>query len=300
MNASPRFTGSWRSLSLALGLGGFVAVSTTNALAAADEATAAATSASAAERAERESRMVFKWIMVQRENSKRWTVGASAPAAAVAVPQAASSAASQVAVAARKAPSPAASAASTLSMGSIARAVSTAVSSTIPATREAAKPATPVPRSSGIGPQSAEPVVAGVLPARKGSPAGRPGVHEVVAAETGRAASLQLDQSVPGPILAAEAKAPLEEVPEPDLPLELVQQVDPKFPPGLLARLQKGQVKVQFDVEPDGSLTHVEVLESSHARLNGPVLHALAQWKFKPLHHAQSGGTVLAFDVEGL
>jgi TonB family protein len=87
------------------------------------------------------------------------------------------------------------------------------------------------------------------------------------------------------------------EAPE-DLPLAIRIQVDPKFSPAMLARLGKGRVEVHFEVAPDGSVSQATVTDSSHARLNGPVLHAVAQWKFEPLQHAQPGAAVLAFDVE--
>jgi TonB family protein len=100
---------------------------------------------------------------------------------------------------------------------------------------------------------------------------------------------------------AATSSAPLpapQAVNDEDLPLVIQAQVNPKFSPSLFAQLGKGRVAVNFQVEPDGSVSHPVVVESSHERLNGPVLHALAQWKFEPLHHAQPGAVVLAFDVE--
>jgi TonB family protein len=101
---------------------------------------------------------------------------------------------------------------------------------------------------------------------------------------------------------APQAKAP--DVPPPapadaddDEQLVLVKQVDPQFPRFLIERLEKGAVQVRFEVQPDGSVAGTQVVKSSHPRLNDAAMQAVAQWRFKPLHHAQSGVVELKFDL---
>jgi TonB family protein len=96
------------------------------------------------------------------------------------------------------------------------------------------------------------------------------------------------------PLQAVEATAAAAEE---DQPLVLVHQVEPDYPVTIVRRQQKGFVLLRFVVQPDGSVAQPEVLKSSNARLNAAALQALAQWRFQPLHHAQTGSAELDFDV---
>jgi len=80
MSAPPRLLGPGRTLQLALGLGGLLAATAANSLEAAADTGGAAASAAAVAHAEQEANQVFKWIMIQRENPKRWSAAPSAEA----------------------------------------------------------------------------------------------------------------------------------------------------------------------------------------------------------------------------
>jgi len=218
--------------------------------------------------------MVFRWILVQRENPKRWT--SDAPASAAAASGAASHSAGPTRV-----PPPA----------------STSTSAAVRPSAPKSAPA--VARTSGAVDRPEAPESAKVAPS----------ASTVLASTSPDANTVRPDiPAMPAPAaggskdsVAAAANGSIPDSPPEspeDLQLVIRVQVDPKFSPGVLAHLGKGKVEVHFEVEPDGSVSHATVAESSHARLNGPVLHAVAQWKFEPLHHAQPGAAVLAFDVE--
>ena len=79
---------------------------------------------------------------------------------------------------------------------------------------------------------------------------------------------------------------------------EKPRNADPQFPQNLLRSLRKGQVRVHFMVQPDGSVAEPTVVTSSNARLNAAALAAVVQWRFAPLHQAQPGAVDLGFDLD--
>jgi TonB family protein len=53
--------------------------------------------------------------------------------------------------------------------------------------------------------------------------------------------------------------------------------------PALLREQPHGIVKVEFDIQPDGSVGDVKVLSSTNRVLNRPTVDAVQAWKFQPV-----------------
>jgi len=236
-------------------------------------------SASAAKWAQRETDMVFRWILVQRENPKRWSSDAPASAAA------ASGAASRSPAPMHVPP---------------ATAVATAPAPPLAAARPTApKASAAVARTSAAVERPRAPEAAKIPPSAKDALATASSDAEAAPPDVlSEPAQVAHGGLAPSAVAASTSLQDSQPEGQEDLPLVIRVQVDPKFSPRVLAHLGKGKVEVHFEVAPDGSVSQATVSESSHARLNGPVLHAVTQWKFEPLHHAQPGAAVLAFDVE--
>ena len=62
--------------------------------------------------------------------------------------------------------------------------------------------------------------------------------------------------------------------------------------------LHKGSVQVRFEVQPDGTVARTEVVRTTSARLNRAAVDAVAQWRFQPLRHAQTGIVDLGFNLD--
>jgi len=62
--------------------------------------------------------------------------------------------------------------------------------------------------------------------------------------------------------------------------------------------LHKGSVQVRFEVKPDGTVGRTEVVKTSSARLNQAAVAAVAQWRFMPVRHAQTGIVDLGFNLD--
>ncbi|MBD8492334.1 energy transducer TonB [Pseudomonas syringae] len=61
-----------------------------------------------------------------------------------------------------------------------------------------------------------------------------------------------------------------------------VQTATPVYPARLLGAHYTGKVRARLTVEPEGSIADVQIIESMHPALAESVLHALAQWRFRP------------------
>ena len=81
-------------------------------------------------------------------------------------------------------------------------------------------------------------------------------------------------------------------------PLKLLRQVEPDFPGALQRRLRQGSVEVAFTVLPDGSVSALSVLRSSHPRLDAPALEAVAQWRFEPIAAPKGGVVEVGFKLD--
>lgn len=109
-----------------------------------------------------------------------------------------------------------------------------------------------------------------------------------------------LDPKKPGASESATSSAPVPALPPPSAvvakSLELVSSVEPDFPSGLLRRLGKGSVVVNFDVLPDGSVGSTAIVKSSHQGLNAAAQAAVTAWRFKPISQTTGGVTELRFE----
>jgi TonB family protein len=119
---------------------------------------------------------------------------------------------------------------------------------------------------------------------------------EVAARPAESPASAALAALTPPPSTKPAAPPPPED--DGDDPLVLKHQVDPEFPGGLMRNLRKGTVQVKFTVQSDGSVGGVEVVKTSHARLNQAAMSAVQQWHFQPIRHAQLGIVELGFNLD--
>jgi TonB family protein len=106
--------------------------------------------------------------------------------------------------------------------------------------------------------------------------------------------------AAPAAAAAAASQVPVPQA-EPEyetITLSPVHVPQPDFPESLMLRLGKGRVEVSFDIQPDGKVTDVQVLNTSNARLNTFVLAAVNQWRFAPIAKEQTARIELGFDAE--
>lgn len=98
------------------------------------------------------------------------------------------------------------------------------------------------------------------------------------------------------PALVATAAAPAAPQPTPAAALRLISREQPSFPAeAVRAGIAKGHVKVRLSVATDGSVTHVEVLESaSRGGFDRAVIEAAQRWKYAPL--AEPSSAIAEFD----
>ena len=61
-----------------------------------------------------------------------------------------------------------------------------------------------------------------------------------------------------------------------------VSQVAPKIPATLARQRLSGRIEVEFVVDAQGRVQNPRVVRSFNTLLNGPVLDAIRQWRFKP------------------
>ena len=66
-----------------------------------------------------------------------------------------------------------------------------------------------------------------------------------------------------------------------DGPLVIILRVAPTYPTSLVARGVEGHVTVIFDVLPDGSVTNIAVLDSSHSGFERSAIRAASRFKYK-------------------
>jgi TonB family protein len=193
---------------------------------------------------------------------------------------------------------------------------------------DAASTAKPVPRITELRgearaprPAAAQPVPAREVTARAGAtvraasaPAAAPGLADAapgVAADSSAAAA-------PGAALAgtsaaglaapagssatdaartAAAEPPADE-PD-DQPLAVLQAEEPNFPANVMRKLRKGTVQVRFEVQADGSVADVAVVQTTHRSLNNAAIEAVNAWRFEPVRTPRSAIVDLGFDLDG-
>ena len=150
-----------------------------------------------------------------------------------------------------------------------------------PAASKRASPPVPaaVPATAPALAKAAEPVPA---PAAAPAPAALPAAVQVAAA-----APSAIAQTAPPPAPAPVAVARKE--------LIAISQDPPSVSNALLAEIQRGSVKLRFDVNPDGSTSAVQVAHSSHRKLNSAAVAAVSKWRFQPIEATRTVEIDMAF-----
>lgn len=83
-----------------------------------------------------------------------------------------------------------------------------------------------------------------------------------------------------------------------EVPLKLVQYIEPEIPQRLRARLRNNnEVTVGFTVNRDGSLSDVGIRASTNRALDDAVLDAVRQWRYGPLPEPREGTVQLVFNL---
>lgn len=103
-------------------------------------------------------------------------------------------------------------------------------------------------------------------------------------------------QPVLPPPAAQAARAP--EPPAEEVPLRLLERVEPDFPARLLRERAGGSVTVRFTVQPDGSVRAAEAVNASNKRLVPAVLEAVGRWRFAPIPETRVAVVEVGFRAE--
>ncbi len=67
-----------------------------------------------------------------------------------------------------------------------------------------------------------------------------------------------------------------------DTPPKVISQVEPSYPVSLKHRNVEGFVDLEWTVTPEGDVTKIEAVKSSHREFEEPAIAALRKWKFEP------------------
>jgi protein TonB len=113
------------------------------------------------------------------------------------------------------------------------------------------------------------------------------------------------EAALPPPVASAPVQvasaAPVQPqaVPSAASQLKLVSREQPGFPPEAVRKgVTSGHVRARISVGVDGSVTNVEVLQSSPPRIfDNAVVAAAKRWKYAPM--AEPASTVTEFDFKG-
>lgn len=160
---------------------------------------------------------------------------------------------------------------------------------------EAGKPRPPAARTER--PAAAAPAPVAVVAQAPAPAASAPTAAELEPAP----GTWQEPEPAAAPITTASSPAPTErdaEADEPDeAPLRLQNFVAPVVPPSLQATLGAGtrNVRVQFTVQPDGSVSQAEADAGVPRRLAVRATEAIRQWQFAPLPRARTAEVDIAF-----
>jgi TonB family protein len=156
------------------------------------------------------------------------------------------------------------------------------------------------PQASGSPSVAAEPAPLAAVPAAM-VPEERP--RAAVPAVPGPdAASAALPAGVPATSLAAPttSTAPAQPRVAADVPapLKLVRYIEPEIPTRLRGRLKSStEVTVAFKVQPDGSVSDVDIRQTSARALDPIVLDAVRQWRYDPVPAQREHVVQLVFNL---
>lgn len=96
--------------------------------------------------------------------------------------------------------------------------------------------------------------------------------------------------------VAAQAVEPPPPPVEDEAPLQLISKVNPVIPRQLQNQnFRGGFAQVQFQVQPDGKVSQVQVLKASNTRLGAAAIDAVQQWRFAPIPKAREAAVEVSF-----
>lgn len=234
-----------------------------------------------AERAKRDADKVFQWIKFHAEHSPRPGSAQAAAPAPAAKP------------AARQAAAPRANAevnqAAALSRESTVRETVVAQPAPAPSTEPVAQP-----QAQGL---AAAPAAQTAGQAGQGA---TPNAGQMAAANEPAAA--QLLAVAPAAVPQAPRVEPKVEPPKPEpqaeVPLQLLNKVEPEIPRQLVSTLRNGRVLVRFTVQPDGRVSKAEPIETSNKRLSQAAVSAVQQWRFAAIPTPREVTVEVGFRME--
>jgi TonB family protein len=245
-----------------------------------------AAASAAAERAQKESERTMYWIRVLATTPVPKPPAAPKPVAAV-EPRAKVAAAPERAV--ERAPAPAPERVKVAAAAAAPAPTSADVANAAPSSVVVAAP--PV---AAAPPAAAAPSLAAAT--GTGNPgnasAMNPGSLEAGVSSAGVAGALAAPTTAPPQIDVPVAEE------EPDPGLIMIKSADPQFPAATMRRLRKGEVKVQFEVSPEGVVNVVSVVKTTSPGLNTAAVDAVRQWRFKPTPKGHTAMVDLAFNLD--
>ena len=108
-----------------------------------------------------------------------------------------------------------------------------------------------------------------------------------------------LAPSAPEPV-AALTPRPAEPVTARSVNREVipVRTDEPRLTPAQLHDRVTGEVRVQFDLNPDGSTGNIKIVSSTNRTLNRNTIEAVSGWKFQPVDEVVTVETKIVYAVE--
>jgi TonB family protein len=77
-----------------------------------------------------------------------------------------------------------------------------------------------------------------------------------------------------------------------------VETDSPRLSPALLREEPHGTVRVEFDINYDGSVGEVKVVSSTNRSLNKPTIEAVKGWKFEPVDEILTVQTEVVYKLD--
>jgi TonB family protein len=77
-----------------------------------------------------------------------------------------------------------------------------------------------------------------------------------------------------------------------------IKQGEPTPSAAVMRNYPKGNVRVRFEVQPNGTTANVQVLSSTQRQLNPSAINAVKEWTFKPVKKTQTIEVEFAMNFE--
>ncbi|MBC5768263.1 energy transducer TonB [Ramlibacter albus] len=170
------------------------------------------------------------------------------------------------------------------------------------ATAPARKPA-PAPEKKAVAEPAAAPAAAAPAPAAVQAAARPAAAPAVLAPAAAAAAAAPQSQPVaappaPEPVTTAAHTRPAEPPVHVRREIIPVRTDEPKLAAALLREKPNGVVRIQFDINFDGSTGAVKVVSSTNRALNRATVDAVNAWKFEPVDEVLTVETEVAYKFD--